>query len=213
MNVIYRLERPSDYSDTENVTREAFWNHFSPGCDEHYLVHIMRERPAFVPELDVVAVDEGEIVGNIMYARSIIETDDGNEYEVLCLGPISVHPKYQNKGIGSRLIEYTRGLAQDMGFRAILLMGDPDYYSRQGFISAERFGIRTSDNMYAAALQIYELYDNALLNKQGRFIENEVYNVDSIAASEFDKKFPSKKTVQDTPSQKRFREVVAMRKK
>lgn len=49
MDIKLRIEQPSDYNETENVTREAFWNHFSPGCDEHYLLHIMRNHPKFVP--------------------------------------------------------------------------------------------------------------------------------------------------------------------
>ena len=50
-----RTEQPADYRETENVTREAFWNLYSPGCCEHYLLHVMRDSPAFVPELDLVA--------------------------------------------------------------------------------------------------------------------------------------------------------------
>ena len=55
MNIKLRIEQSSDYHETENITREAFWNHYSPGCDEHYLLHIMRNHPKFVPELDIVA--------------------------------------------------------------------------------------------------------------------------------------------------------------
>ena len=106
MYIELRLEQPSDYQETENVTREAFWNLHSPGCDEHYLLHIMRDCPAFVPELDVVAAYGGKIVGNIVYAKAVIKADNGNEYEVLGLGPISVLPEYQGKGIGGRLIEH-----------------------------------------------------------------------------------------------------------
>ena len=58
-----------------------------------------------------------------------------------------------------------------MGFRAILLCGDPDYYLRQGFIPAETLGIRTEDNMYATTLHVCELYDNALANAKGRYMK------------------------------------------
>ena len=69
MNIIIRPEQPTDYRETEHITREAFWNHHAPGCDEHYLLHIMRDNPAFVPELDFVAVCDGKIVGNAVYHR------------------------------------------------------------------------------------------------------------------------------------------------
>ena len=54
MDIKLRIEQSSDYHETENITREAFWNHYSPGCDEHYLLHIMRNHPKFVPELDML---------------------------------------------------------------------------------------------------------------------------------------------------------------
>lgn len=212
MNIQLRLEQPTDYRETENVTREAFWNNHSPGCDEHYLLNIMRDCPAFVHELDVVAVDDNKIVGNIVYVKAIIQGDNGNIYDVLTLGPISVLPEYQNKGIGGKMIEHTKKIANEIGFSAILLCGDPDYYSRQGFIAAEQLGIRTANNMYAVALQVCELYENGLSGAKGRYIENNIYEIDESAAAEFDKSFPTKEKVSGTPSQKRFDEIVVMQR-
>lgn len=166
MTIKLRTEQPADYAETEHVTREAFWNHYSPGCNEHYLLHIMRGSPSFIPELDVVAVHGGRIVGNIVYAKSVIRTDDGKECEVLGMGPISVLPEYQRRGIGRQMIEHTKMKAREMGFRAILLYGDPDYYSRHGFVAAETLGIRTADDMYAAALQVCELQEEALSGRK-----------------------------------------------
>lgn len=68
MNIELRTEQVSDYKETEFVTREAFWNHYSPGCNEHYLLHIMRDSPNFVKELDFVALCDGKIVGQ-SYSR------------------------------------------------------------------------------------------------------------------------------------------------
>lgn len=212
MNIIFRPEQPSDYRETENITREAFWNHYEPGCNEHYLLHIMRENSAFVPKLDIIAIYDGKIVGNAVYCKSIIKADNGNEHEVLGLGPISVLPEYQNNGIGRRLIQYTRQIAKDMGFRAVFLYGDPEYYSRHGFVSAESFDIRTADNMYAEALQFCELYENALSDITGCYFEDKVYEIDTVAAAEFDKDFPLKGKVEGIPSQKRFLELVASRR-
>lgn len=203
---------PADYRQTENLTREAFWNHYSPGCCEHYLLHVMRDSPAFVPELDVVAECDGRIVGNAVCMRAVVDTDDGAQYEVLTLGPISVLPEYQFKGIGSRVIEYVRSQAREMGFRAILLCGDPDYYLYQGFIPAEMVGIRTANNMYATALHVCELYEGALDGIRGRYVENGVYEVDQSAAEAFDRDFPAKEKVAGTPSQKRFEELVTLRR-
>ncbi len=103
MNIELRQEESKDYYETENVTREAFWNYYSPACSEHYLIHIMRDDDSFIPELDVVAVVDNKIVGNVVYLKSVISGDNGKEYDVLSLGPISVLPEYQKQGIG-RLI-------------------------------------------------------------------------------------------------------------
>lgn len=208
-----RTARPADYAETENVTREAFWNHYAPGCNEHYLLHIMRGSSSFIPELDVVAVLNGGIAGSSVCAKSIIRTDNGRECAVVTLGPISVLPECQRRGIGRRMLEYARARAREMGFRAILLYGDPDYYSRHGFMPAELWGIRTADDMYAAALQVCELQEGALSGMEGRYLEAAIYNIDEKRTAEFDRHFPVKEKVAGTPSQQRFEELVAMRRK
>lgn len=203
-----RQETPKDHFETESVIREAFWNRYTPACNDHYLIHIMRDHTSFVPELDLVATDGERIVGNVMYLRSYIAGDDGNRYEVLSLGPIGVLPEYQRKGIGGMLIARTKEIAKALGFRAILLCGDPDYYTRQGFVAAETLGIRNANNMYAEALHVCELYEGALVHAQGCYFEDEIYNVDEGLMSEFDKQFPPKAVVYGTPMQKKFEVMV-----
>lgn len=205
-----RSETPADYRDTEHVTREAFWNRYAPGCCEHYLLHVLRGSPAFVPELDIVAEHRGRIVGNVVSVRASIRGDDGAQYEALTLGPVSVLPQYQRRGIGRRLIERTLSLAREAGFRAVLLCGDPDYYLRRGFIPAETLDIRTADNLYAAALHVCELYPGALAGAAGRYVEHAIYDIDPSKAEAFDRQFPVKEKIADTPSQKRFQEVAAL---
>lgn len=209
MSIVLRLEEPSDYRQVEELTRESFWNVNYPGCDEHYLIHTMRGSGAFISQLDFVALYEGEIAGNIMYARSEILCDDGKVREVLTFGPLSVLPKYQKQGIGSRLVEHTKALARGMGFKAVLIYGDPLYYRRLGFFPAEQFKIRTQGNKYHAALLACELYEDALKGITGRFCEGSVYEIDAHQAAEFDKNFPPKQKLV-TPSQKRFSELLAM---
>ncbi len=210
MNILIRQTEPSDYRETELLMREAFWDQYSPGCSEHYLVHIMRSHPHCVHELDLVAIADGKIVGNVLYMKSVIKADDGATHEVITLGPIAVHPDYQCKGIGRAMIDHSRNIARQMGFKAILLCGDPDYYSRQGFIPAETLGIRTADNMYIAALHVCELYENALTGVHGVYHEDEIYFVDDNAVAEFDKGFPHKEKIEDTPMQLRFKQVLSM---
>lgn len=211
-DVILRNETSSDYRAVEELTREAFWNHHVPGCDEHYLLHIMRTSDSFIHELDIVAEVNGKIVGNIVYTKANIVDDYGKSHHVISFGPLSVLPAFQGKGIGSILIEHTRLMAKEFGYRAILIYGDPDYYSRFGFIEAENYKIGTSDNMYAAPLQALELYQGALSNISGRFMEDQIYHIDELKAQEFDKGFSPKEKNSGLSTQIRFSQLIEMRK-
>ncbi len=203
-----RIEQPPDFPVVEQLTREAFWNVNVPGCDEHYLAHTLRRQPAFLAELDCVAELDGKIVGNIMYARTLIHKDAGGQLEVLTFGPVSVLPEYQKKGIGGALIRHTLDLARNMGFPAVVIYGDPDYYRRFGFLAGKEFGIRTLDGLYSPALLVLELATGSLQGMSGRFDEGEAYRVDPEAAAQFDRGFPPKaKAV--TPSQARFQELLS----
>ncbi len=205
MEPILRREQPTDYKEVENVTREAFWNHHVPGCDEHYLVHVMRNSVDFIPELDYVALDGEKIVGNIMYTKSSVLTDSGETYPVLCFGPISVLPEYQGMGVGTKLIEHTKVLAREMGYTSIIIYGDPDYYKRVGFVPAKTYDIGTELNTYSDALLCCELVPNALKTYAGRFFESPVYHIEENKAAEFDLTFPPKEKQSGLPSQLRFK--------
>ena len=77
MNIIIRNETSADYRAVEELTREAFWNVYKPGADEHYFVHMMRSHPDFIPELAFVLELEGRIIGSIMYTKAWLEDEDG----------------------------------------------------------------------------------------------------------------------------------------
>ena len=87
-----RLETKDDYRNVENLTREAFWNVYRPGCMEHYVLHCYRDDPAFVPELDFVMELDGELIGQVIYVRSEIECDDGRKVPIMTFGPIGIAP-------------------------------------------------------------------------------------------------------------------------
>ncbi len=207
-----RPEGPADFRAVEELTRNAFWNHHAPGCDEHYLAHILRESSDFVPELDYVAVHDGKVVGNIMYTRAKIVLDRGGEREVLCFGPLAVDPAFQGRGVGGALIERTKTLARELGYKAILIFGDPEYYSRFGFIPAERYGVGTSWGVYIISLQALELQPGALEDCEGYFEESGDYQIDPEASAAFDKGFPPKEKVSGLPSQERFQWIIQQTK-
>lgn len=212
LSVELRPERPDDYRAVESLIRDAFWNHYAPGCDEHYLAHILRDSPDFIPELDHVAVHDGKIVGNIMYTKAKIVLDRGGEREVVCFGPLAVAPAFQRQGVGGQLITHTKNLARELGYSAILIFGDPDYYSRFGFVQAEQYGIGTSWGVYIVSLQAFELQQGALAECGGFFEESKVFQLDAAQAALFDSQFPLREKRSGLPSQEKFQQIIAQTK-
>ena len=203
--ITLRLEEERDFAIVENLTREAFWNVYCPGADEHLLVHNLRKSDVFIKKLDFVAVNDDKIIGNIMYAKATVKNND-SEYTVLTFGPVSVLPEYQNKGVGGKLISHTITLSKEMGYNGIIIYGDPEYYKRFGFKESKEYKITNKDGKYPAALLVLELYPNALNGIEGIFDEGKVYEIDKNESEEFDKKFIAKEKGY-SKSQERFKEL------
>jgi putative acetyltransferase len=210
MNMIIRNEKEQDRRVVEELTREAFWNLYVPGCTEHYVLHNLRKSRDFIPELDFVAEREGQILGNIVYSRGIIKTQQGAEKEVICFGPVSVLPAFQKQGIGSALINHTIDLAKAMKYPAIFIYGDPRYYSRFGFRCAEKYDIKTADGKFAVALLALELKQGALSNMAGRFFESPAFESDPEKFAEFEAQFPDKEKA-EKDSQLEFKVLASLR--
>jgi putative acetyltransferase len=210
INLIIRNEKENDYRTVEEMVREAFWNLYVPGCSEHFILHNLRNRRDFVPELDFVAEKEGQIVGQIVYSCGIIKYIQSAEKEVISFGPVSVLPAFQKQGIGTALITHTINLAREMGFPAICIYGDPRYYSRFGFRCAEKYEIKTADDKFAVALQVLELQRGVLNNKPGKFIESAAFEVDENEFAKYDAAFPFKEKI-ETESQREFRLLASLR--
>ena len=191
IEIILRLEEEKDYNSVENLTREAFWNVYKPGCDEHLLIHNIRKAKVFIKDLDYVAVSNDEILGNIVYAKAKI-IDVNKEHDVLTFGPVSVLPMYQKRGIGKKLIEHTIDKSKEMGFNAILIYGNPKYYERFGFKNSKAYKITDKEGNYHDALMALELYPKSLKSIRGRFFEGEAYKVDKNELEIFEKNFPYK---------------------
>jgi predicted N-acetyltransferase YhbS len=193
MNITLRPETSRDYRAVESLTRDAFWNLFVPGCDEHYLVHIMRDHPDFVKELAFVAEDNGTIIGNIMYMKTSVTEVDGNEtLETLSFGPICVAPAYQHNGVGSQLICHTMALAVSLNYKAIIILGHPHNYCKHGFKSSKDFNICDAQGRYPFGQLAKELVPGVFNGKSWKYILKDIYNIDPSAVEQFDKQFPPK---------------------
>jgi len=208
MKIELRFEEEKDHRIVEELTREAFWNVHVPGCDEHLLIKNLRKAKEFVKDLDFVAVYENKIIGNIVYVETKISSSE-KEWVVLTFGPLSVLPKYQNRGIGTKLIEHTKQLSKEIGYKAIIIYGDPEYYKRFGFKESIEYNITTEEGKYHGALLVLELYPNSLNGINGIFEEGKVYEVNEDELEEFEKGF-MKKEKKKTKTQERFKELSDM---
>ncbi|MBQ3402256.1 MAG: N-acetyltransferase [Synergistaceae bacterium] len=141
-SIIIRNETEDDYRNTECLVREAFWNVYRPGCTEHYILHRMRDNPAFIRELDLVMLIDGEIIGQNVFVRASITSDDGRIIPVSAMGPICIKPELQRKGYGKILLDYSLDMAANFGVGAVCFEGNIDFYGKSGFTQASNFGIR-----------------------------------------------------------------------
>ena len=191
-NIIIRNETPADYRTVENLTREAFWNVYRPGCLEHYVLHTFRTDPAFVPELDLVMEKDGEIMGHVMYVRSAIKTDDGRTIPIMTFGPISIAPQFKRQGYGKVLLEYSMEKAKEMGAGALAITGNIGFYGKSGFVVSKNRGVRYEDDPDADYFLIAELEPGFLNGITGTYKDPDGYFVDENEAETFDAAFPPK---------------------
>ena len=188
---VYRLETPSDWRAAEALTREAFWNVYRRGCDEHYIVHRLRKSPYVVETLNYVCTDGDRLCGHIFYTRTQVAADDGQVFPVLSFGPLSVAPAHQRRGIGSHLVRMTLEKAAGLGFPGVLITGNPDYYHRFGFRPASDFHIAAEDGSSFPALMACELGEGRLNGVRGRLhFCREFTEIDPEEVLRFDAQFP-----------------------
>jgi len=192
---VFRRERPEDYKTVENLTRDAFWNVYCPGCIEHYVLHCLRTDSDFVPELDLVMEKDGKIIGHVMYMRGKIHSDDGKDIPIMTFGPISIAPEYKRKGYGKQLLDYSVEKAAQLGAGCLCIEGNIDFYGKSGFVVASTKGI----HYYAEPREnevpyflLKELKTGFLNNITGVYHTPEGYFVDKKKAEEFDSGFSPK---------------------
>jgi len=204
---IIRRENENDYREVENLAREAFWNLSKPGCFEHYFIHIMRDHKDFIPELDYVAVADGKIVGSVMYCKAKLVDEQGNEKDIITMGPLCVLPEYQRKGYGKALLEYTFRIAEEMGYDTVINFGNPDNYVARGYKSCKKYNVCLGDGegFFPAALLVKELKEGAFDGRKWFYHPSDVDHPcdDENAVDEFDKLFPPKEKGWQ-PSQEEF---------
>ncbi len=205
-NLMIRLETEKDYRAVEELTREAFWNVYKPGADEHYYVHMMRNHPDFIPELAFVLELDGKIVGNIMYTKAWLEDENGERKEIVSFGPLCNAPEYQRQKLGKMLIEHAFEDACKMGYDVNINFGNPGNYVSRGFAVSQTKNISfIADGNFPTALLVCELVPGVLDGKKWMYIASTAADCcEDIAAVEaFDATFPPKEK-KWMPSQEEF---------
>ncbi|MBB6402223.1 putative N-acetyltransferase YhbS [Methanococcus maripaludis] len=199
MDITIRLEDKSDFKTVENITREAFWDVYRPGCEEHLVLHKLRKTDVFIKELDFVALEGETIVGNIIYSIADVINKNDEKFKILCMGPISVLPNYQGKGIGTLLMNHSIKVARKLKYLGIIIFGNPNYYHRFGFKNAKNYDIQTSEGENFEEFMALELNEGSLDNISGKFYVNPVFIVTEEELKIFEKEFPYKeKHVKDS---------------
>jgi putative acetyltransferase len=180
---------------SEVITREAFWNKFQPGADEHFILNKIRNHEDYIPELDLIAEYDGKVVGSIVYSKSKLHLPDDSVWTDVCtFGPVAILPDYQSQGFGGQLVRHSFDIARSLGYRAVIIYGDPRYYGRLGFRTAERFDITNMEGKFVYSMMAYPLIEDAFpIGFSASFTESSVFQeIDPIELEEFDKFFSIK---------------------
>ncbi|MGN0644951.1 GNAT family N-acetyltransferase [Gemmiger sp.] len=190
---LIRLERKEEHRKTETLVREAFWNVYRPGCLEHYVLNQLRNDPAFVPELDFVMEKDGQLIGQNIFVRAKIKADCGSDLPILTMGPICIAPAFKRQGYGKLLLDYSLGKAAELGYGAVCLEGDINFYQKSGFTFAREFGIRYHGLPADADSSFFlckELIPKYLDGVTGEYATPQSYFVKESEAEAFDRSFP-----------------------
>ena len=194
-NIKIRLEKKEEYREVENLVREAFGNVYRPGCLEHFVLNRLRNNPDFIAELDYVMELNGKLIGQIVFMKAVLKADDGRDIPIVTIGPICIIPELKRRGYGKVLLDYSLDKAAKMGFGAVCIEGNIDFYGKSGFTYAGEFGIRyhgLPEDEDASFFLCKELTPGYLDGITGEYETPTGYFVDEAEADEFDKGFPYK---------------------
>ena len=169
MDICIRQENQQDIKAVESLIKRAFAGLEFSDHTEHLLVTRLRKSEAFVPELSLVAESSQGIIGHILLTKIIISGLAG-QCPSLAMAPVSVMPEFQNRGIGSRLINAGHRCAAEQGFESVVVLGHPGYYPKFGYRPASDFGISFPFDVPAAHCMVVELVAGALTAVSGQVV-------------------------------------------
>jgi len=166
--MLIRRETENDFDSIYDLVKTAFQTaQVSDGKEQDFVLKLRAGRN-YMPELALVAEEDGKLVGHIMLTKIDIVNGE-RRTGVLLLAPVAVSLEYRGKGVGSKLIVESCRLAERMGFSAVVLVGNPAYYNRFGFKTSSDFGISYAQPIPAQYVMAKELKPGALSGVSGTF--------------------------------------------
>ncbi len=158
--MIIRKEKKEDFNSIYKINEQVFKQK-----DESELIERIRAGRNFIPELSLVAEENGKLIGHILFSK--IKIIGEKEYESLALAPMAVLPEFQKQGIGGKLIKEGLNKARELGFNSVIVIGHKEYYPRFGFERASKWNIKCPFEVPDEAFMAVELNAGALTEKSG----------------------------------------------
>jgi len=162
--------RPEEMADRDAVYTLNVAAFETPA--EAGLVDLLREKAE--PTVSLVAEQEGEVVGHIMFSPVTLSGHPG--LVAMGLAPMAVLPEYQRKGVGSEMVKAGLERCRELGAAAVVVLGHPEYYPRFGFVPSSRFGIACEYEVPEEVFMMLELESGALDGKNGTISYHPAFN-------------------------------------
>ncbi len=166
-----RPETPADRAEIFSANQLAFGGRDAEGR----LVDAIRTTEYFIPELSLVAEQDGKIVGHILFSRIQIAGPHG-QMDALALAPMAVLPKYQGRGIGSALVHHGLEACKRLGHTIVIVLGQPGFYPRFGFSVEMARSLDCPFGEAGDAWMALELVPGALQGVSGKVIYPPAFN-------------------------------------
>ena len=157
MNI--RPEKPRDSDKIRQINTSAF-----DTDTEANIVDALRK--SGIPLISLVAEEKGELVGHILFSPVTLQGSQ-SKISIAGLAPMAVLPDWQNKGIGSKLIEEGLKRCSQSGYKAVVVLGYPNYYTRFGFVPSVNYGIKSEYDVPAEVFMVKEIKKGALASCKG----------------------------------------------
>ena len=209
MNIVIRKETPQDYKRVEYLAREAFWNLYIPGAQEHYIVKRLHENGEYMKELTFVAEIDNIVQAAIFYTKAEIIKDGEKVMDAISFGPVFVSPELHRQGIGRKLITHSIQVAKKLGHKVIMTLGYPYHYKPYGFCGGKNYRIGFEDGSFPSGLLVLPLVPNVLDNIAGWAKFTNALECELEESEAYDVQLPYKEKLV-LPSQVEYAQAVQM---